>query len=209
MDEGMLSLADAQVVYESVYSGHLRALGASEVSAQRSTTSSWRSTSGRYFQDFVAGYINAHESTTGARALNAAELNRLDPEIAPYLHLPAKRRCVQRSIDVWPDNDIILVTEESTQHWRAFGIVSCKTSLRERMFESAFWTLATRDTGLRSLFVTADLDNELGICGGKIKSRQIIETYFDRAYSSNPLTQSCRQVKPLKEIVDDLTRWRQ
>ena len=78
---------------------------------------------------------------------------------------------------------------------------------RERVFESAFWTLATRDTGLRSGFVTADLDDELAECGGNGKNRQIIETYFDRAYSTNPATRFCPQVRPFSDAPADLLRW--
>lgn len=206
---GMLPLTDAQVVFEEIYQKYLRSTGVGEQAAHRSTSSSWRSTSGKYFQDFVSQFINDSLGTQGIQAVSAKELMQLDPGLIRFLQLPAKRRCVQSPIDVWPDNDIIVLARDQGGQLRALGIVSCKTSIRERAFESAFWALATRDTGLRTVFVTADLDNELGVCGGKSKSRQIIETYFDRGYSTSPRTACCAQIQPLGRVAADIRRWRE
>lgn len=129
-------------------------------------------------------------------------------DIIDFLTLPAKRRCTQTGINVWPDNDIIVTGEDISGNRRAFCIISCKTSLRERPLESCFWAIATRDTGIKAVFATSDLDAELGNCGDTHnKMRQLLESYFDRTYSTSPATDICRQVVPFNQIVNDLRRW--
>jgi hypothetical protein len=206
LPDGADALADGHIVYTRVYAGFLERLGRASAAAKNSADQSWRSASGNFYQRYVQSRINEETSKQGLLALTETELRAL-PQLIEFLKLPAKRRCLQSSISVWPDNDIILVTLTTSHDWRAVGIISCKTSLRERVFESAFWTLATRDTGIKSGFVTADLDDELAECGGNGKNRQIIETYFDRAYSTNPLTRFCPQVRPFHEATADLLRW--
>jgi len=62
--------------------------------------------------------------------------------------------------DIFPDVDILIVEQD-----RVRVIVSCKTSLRERLTETAFWKRelerneSTRD--IKLVFVTTDKDNEL------------------------------------------------
>src|SRR5215208_4055053 len=153
----MNPLADAQTIYVDIYSQFLESVGRSSSAARTSATQSWKSASGNFFQEYVRQYINTAASLRGLNAVNASELRRIDAgresgqhSLIEFLQLPAKRRCRQSAINVWPDNDVILLTRSRDGIWRAMGIVSCKTSLQERMFESAFWTLATRDTGLRS-----------------------------------------------------------
>lgn len=206
LPDGTDPLADGQMLYTGAYATFLIAAGREPGDAKHSADQSWRSASGNFYQRYIQGWINRETSQFGLVALTESEL-RPHPQLIEFLKLPAKRRCLQSAISVWPDNDIILVTRTQGGEWRAVGILSCKTSLRERVFESAFWTLATRDTGLRSGFVTADLDDELAECGGTGKNRQIVETYFDRAYSTNPATRFCPQVRPFSEAATDLLRW--
>lgn len=207
LPDGSDALADGHLIYTRIYAEFLEKGGKDPPAAKNSANQSWRSASGNFYQRYVQNRINEEASPHGLLALTETELHAALPNLIEFLKLPAKRRCIQSSINVWPDNDIVLVTKTTNHEWRAVGIISCKTSLRERVFESAFWTLATRDTGLRSGFVTADLDDELAECGGNGKNRQIIETYFDRAYSTNPATRFCPQVRPFSDAPADLLRW--
>jgi hypothetical protein len=204
---GVDPLTDAHAIYIEAYVTFLESLGVSHGTARESARQSWNPASGGFFQQYVTQYINKQTRSHGLLACTKDTLESIAPSVIEFLKLPAKRRCLQSAISVWPDNDIILLTRDQHSVWRAVGILSCKTSLRERTFESAFWTLATRDTGLRSGFVTADLDNELGQCGGTGKTRQIAETYFDRTYSTNPGTAWCSQVRPFAEIGEEMLRW--
>lgn len=164
----------------------------------------WASASGYLFQVIVKEKINGAGLPNNIRALDASEI---EPPIREFLTLLARRRCTQARLDVWPDNDLIVVGTASSGHPKALCIVSCKTSLRERAIESCFWAVATRDLGIRAAFATADLDGELGTCLKPTKSRQLLESYFDRVYSTSPSTQLCTQVVGAEHLADDLGRW--
>jgi len=64
--------------------------------------------------------------------------------------------------DIFPDVDILIVERGSNL---IMAILSCKTSLRERLTETAFWKRElekTRDMKkIKLIFVTTDKDNEL------------------------------------------------
>lgn len=164
----------------------------------------WASASGYLFQLIVKKKINDAGLPNGIRALDASEI---DAPVREFLTLLARRRCTQARLDVWPDNDLIVVGTAASGHTRAFCIVSCKTSLRERAIESCFWAVATRDIGIRAAFATGDLDGELGTCLKPTKSRQLLESYFDRVYSTSPATQLCTQVVGADHLPEDLDRW--
>ena len=163
----------------------------------------WASTSGRLFQIHVQDTINNVLNAEGIEAVEATEITDTTRE---FLTLPARRRCTQARIGVWPDNDLIVLAPHLSGP-RAFCIISCKTSLPERAIESCFWAIATRDTGIKAAFATADLDGELGTCASPTKPRQLLESYFDRTYSTSPATSLCAQVTSLDRVAEDLRRW--
>lgn len=164
----------------------------------------WASASGHVFQRAVKGRVNDAHLPNQIRALEASEI---DQPIREFLTLLARRRCTQARLDVWPDNDLIVVGNSASGQTRAFCIISCKTSLRERAIESCFWAVVTRDLGIRAAFATADPDNELGTCDVPTKQRQLLESFFDRVYSTSPATQRCTQVVGIERLAADLDRW--
>jgi hypothetical protein len=169
---------------------------------------SWAAVSGNRFQGIVKNFINTQLAALGIIAVTASELRQIAPHIIQFLTLPAKRRCTQSNIDVWPDNDLIILTRARNYNWRVFALLSCKTSFHARETESCFWALALRDTGLRLGMVTEDLHLELGTCKNPNKNRRLLEAYFDRVYSANPDTSMCSQIQPLELLYEDLLRWR-
>lgn len=183
--------------------------------SDRSARNSWVAASGVAFQRFVKEYINDALRQRGILALEAPEFTQIaTTDLVQFLTLPARRRCVQAGIELWPDSDVILVTRNQAGVYRVFGIISCKTSFHARETESCFWALATRDLGIRYALVTADLDDELGTCSNPSKPRRLLEAYFDKAYSTNPNTSFCSQVRPHQDsqsmiLCDDVVRWRQ
>lgn len=84
--------------------------------------------------------------------------------------------------DILPDVDILLV-EKETNAVRA--IISCKTSLRERLTETAFWKREIEKIGnkkLKLIFITTDKDNELKID----TNRYILLHVIDCTFVTNP-----------------------
>ncbi len=195
---------EAQLIYQSVLSTETAWL-------PDAVRNSWVSASGSYFQSDVRDTINNELSAEGIKAVYLAGL-REHPELRSFLMLPARRRCVQKAFDAWPDNDIMLLTKGSSPatglRIAVFGILSCKTSFRERATEACFWALAGRDTGIRFGLVTLDRDIELRTCENPTKPRKLLEAYFDRVFTGNPRTSLCGQIRPLSEIADEIRRWR-
>lgn len=85
--------------------------------------------------------------------------------------------------DIFPDVDI-LILDKSTDQVKV--IASCKTSLRERLTETAFWkrelekNRSTRD--IKVIFITTDKDNELRID----TNRYILLHVIDCTFVTNP-----------------------
>ena len=203
LDESDDRWTEVQALYQSIYSVE------SGVSPD-STRNSWVSNSGRYFQDYVRDYLNNALSSQGIRAVYLEGLKTY-PELRTFLTLPARRRCVQKAFDAWPDNDIMLLTRaksvETGPRVAVFGVLSCKASFRERVAQACFWALVGRDTGVRLGLATLDRASELATCERPNKIRMLLEAYFDRVFSDNPRTSFCGQIRPFSEIVDETRRW--
>jgi len=60
--------------------------------------------------------------------------------------------------DILPDVDFIVVNKPCN---RAMAVISCKTSLRERITEVAFWSEVLKPKGIETIFVTIDKDEEI------------------------------------------------
>jgi len=85
--------------------------------------------------------------------------------------------------DIFPDVDILILDKNTDQ---VKVIASCKTSLRERLTETAFWkrelekNRSTRD--IKVIFITTDKDNELRID----TNRYILLHVIDCTFVTNP-----------------------
>ncbi len=81
--------------------------------------------------------------------------------------------------DIFPDVDILII-ERNTGLVKA--IVSCKTSLRERLTETAFWKreleLTKRSNDIKLIFTTTDKDNELKIDTNRYILLHVIDGTF-------------------------------
>lgn len=119
--------------------------------------------------------------------------------------------------EVWGDNDIVIIsTKESSD---CFCIISCKSSLRERAFQSAFWATRSRLEGKnKHVFCTLDFGSstgksEIGARDDKIfrakKNRDVLESIMDRCYvfrNKNEVPRS-PAIKSLDYLKIDLERW--
>jgi len=118
--------------------------------------------------------------------------------------------------DIFPDVDIIII-EKKTDLVKA--IISCKTSLRERLTETAFWkrelekTKNTQD--IKLVFITTDKDNELRIDTNRYillhvidctfvtdskKYKELIEAYSKKYGNREDFDQLLSRVKFIGEI---------
>lgn len=195
---------ESQLLYQRIHSNETGL-------PPNSTRNSWASAIGRYFQDYVRDYLNEQLLNEGIRAVYLEGLQDY-PGLRTFLTLPARRRCVQKAFEAWPDNDIMLLTRaesvETGPRVAVFGVLSCKASFRERVAQACFWALVGRDTGVRFGLATLDRASELATCEKPNKIRMLLEAYFDRVFSDNPRSSFCGQIRPFSEIVDETRRWR-
>ncbi|WP_134201308.1 BsaWI family type II restriction enzyme [uncultured Algoriphagus sp.] len=118
--------------------------------------------------------------------------------------------------EIWGDNDII-VTLRQEGIIQQFCIISCKLSLRERVYQSVFWSMHSRLEGIgKHVFVTTDKGNsgssEIGIRSSDNsarKSRDVLESTMDRVYVlRNSIEVNRSQViKDFQWLRNDLILW--
>lgn len=118
--------------------------------------------------------------------------------------------------EIWGDNDII-VTLKSNGQIQQYCIISCKVSLRERVYQSVFWSMHSRLEGIgKHVFVTLDKGNsgssEIGNREGNNdarKSRDVLESTMDRVYvlrNQNEVNRS-QVIKDFSWLKNDLILW--
>lgn len=118
---------------------------------------------------------------------------------------------------IWGDNDIIIISKKVPID--CFCVISCKSSLRERAFQSAFWAMRSRLEGkYRHVFCTLDYGNsegntEIGFRKEKNnsakKNRDVLESIMDRSYvfrNEDEVPRS-HSIKDLDYLRIDLERW--
>jgi len=120
--------------------------------------------------------------------------------------------------DIFPDVDILIIDKQTNS---VIAILSCKTSLRERLTETAFWKRElekTRDiTEIKLVFVTTDKDNELRtetnryillhvvdytFITNQEKYDELIEAYKKKYGNREDFKELLRRVKFIDEIED-------
>ena len=117
---------------------------------------------------------------------------------------------------VWGDNDII-VTLTHNGIIQQFCIISCKTSLRERVYQSIFWSMHSRIEGVgKHVFITIDKgasgNSEIGnraLDNNAKKSRDVLESTMDRVYvlRNNIEVNRSQVIKDLIFLQKDLIKW--
>lgn len=121
---------------------------------RRSRDQAWRTCKGALYEYAVFKYI---EQTINAnKNLNERFSVLMGENIVRY----KDSFVIVNWSEIFPDIDILVVEEDQVR-----VIMSCKTSLRERLTETAFWkrelekTKSTQD--IKLVFITTDKDNEL------------------------------------------------
>jgi type II restriction enzyme len=119
-----------------------------------------------------------------------------------------------------PDTDMVIVDYNFTDPWKSevLAIVSCKTSLRERIAQACYWKLkllssdVTKNT--RVFLATTDNDEDFFIrnkvnYGGKSRNRIIAEYELDGVYilrEDFKKEWESSKVKRYERIFDDLVK---
>lgn len=167
---------------------------------------SWVVASGGDFEGYIRNHINQVLNSDGIVAIKGDRLKQLGKnskkiqELIKFLTLPAKRRCTQTSVDVWPDNDILVLLKTKDKTWRVLASISAKTSSHSRNTSVLFWSLAVSSLGIKYFLATQDRDSQFVkkcTSDNVNQERKLFEAYCDRVFTSNPNASYCSQVKSL------------
>lgn len=195
-----------------------------------------RPNEGQVLELFVIHTIN-HVFDFGSNNLNIVALKSNDSKNPTYLTddsndpnflTPEENRRIINNLKVvvkmrgnsdkrvWGDNDII-VTLSLNGLRQQYCIISCKTSLRERVYQSIFWAMHSRLEGVgKHVFVTTDKGasgrSEIGNRNTQNeakKSRDVLESTMDRVYVLRRQQEVNRSqvIKDFTYLKSDLERW--
>jgi len=182
----------------------------------RSRDQAWRSCKGALYEYAVLRAIEY--------IVNSDKKLRLELDIIPGIYVKeqpyAKQVVIRNWSDIYPDVDILIV-EKKTRLVKA--IISCKTSLRERLTETAFWKKELEKfedkRNIRVIFITTDKDNELKSDTNRYiilhvidctfltdiqKYHELIRYYAKKYGNRNDFNILCSKIKPITDIKDFL-----
>lgn len=140
--------------FNSIAEDELRSVLDKYYDSQTSRDQAWKSCKGALYEYAVFKYVE--KTISNNENLSARFLALMGEEIIRYKDSIA----IRNWSEIFPDVDILIVEGNQVR-----VIISCKTSLRERLTETAFWkrelerTKSTRD--IKIVFITIDKDNEL------------------------------------------------
>lgn len=183
---------------------------------------SWNSFIGHRFESLVHSILKVYaqknnavnDEFSGLAVLTSAEAKR--DEII-FRKLAVK----YGEFLLLPDIDSVIVRIDHINQWESqiLAIVSCKTSLRERIAQACYWKLKLLSSdvqkGINVFLATADNDDDFSIkekkdrCDGKSRDRIISEYELDGVYILREDFRSSwesNKVKQFDKIFDDITQ---
>jgi len=142
--------------FDRIAENRLRQILGSIYSNQKSMDQAWKSCKGKLYEYAVFKTVNAVISEDNILK------SKLKVVLGDTNTLHESKIVIPNWSEIYPDADIIIIDTENN---KVKAILSCKTSLRERLTETAFWRRElerlneTKD--VKMMFVTTDKDNEL------------------------------------------------
>lgn len=170
---------------------------------------SWKPFKGANFEKLVLYIIRQEVESMGLRCVPGDKLLR--PK-----NLFAELSAVYRNLlirygqySLLPDADLVIYKPKTC---KVIGIVSCKTTLRERIAQTAYWKLKLSQDPLtvhiKGYFITADEDKDLarGLSNPPVsRNRIIVEHELDGTYVFHEVEES-EKVKPFPRFIEDLRK---
>jgi len=170
---------------------------------------SWKPFKGANFEKLVLYIIGRELEQMGLRCISGDKLLR--PKNLPLEFSDVYHKLVVRygQYSVLPDADLVIYKPESHE---VVGVVSCKTTLRERIAQTAYWKLKLSQDPvtmhIKGYFITADEDRDLarGLNSPQVsRNRIIVEHELDGTYVFHDVEES-EKVKAFPKFIADLRR---
>ncbi|MDL1955779.1 MAG: BsaWI family type II restriction enzyme [Candidatus Desulfofervidus auxilii] len=151
------NLLEALKNFDSLAENSLRNILRRYYPNQRSQDQAWKTCKGSLYEYAVFKYI---QNIVKNDKMLRDKITVMIGEEALILH--KDQIAIRNWCDIFPDVDILIIKKKTNS---VIAILSCKTSLRERLTETAFWKRELEKrrnmTEIKLVFVTTDKDNEL------------------------------------------------
>lgn len=164
---------------------------------------SWKTASGKAFEllairkvlDITSNkeFIQNNISVESWASLNLNQKRMLEYELI--------RKCCGERVSRSSEPDIIIFKKNTPKF-----LVSCKSSLRDRVNMDLFWALEYKKRGLIFTLVCAETSETIGTCKNPKKPRILAESLYDKLYIINGDIDYCEIVRPFSDLKKDLKR---
>lgn len=181
---------------------------------------SWHAFIGNKFQQLVHAILTGHIKSLQAASQEYQGLAVLkESELKRNSVLVRKLAVQYGDFLLLPDADSVIAWIDAKDRWKSeiLAIVSCKTSLRERIAQACYWKLKLLSSdvtkNVRVFLATADNDGDFSIketrgrYNGLHRNRIISEYELDGIYILNPdfrNTWESERVKVFWKLLDDI-----
>ena len=167
---------------------------------------SWRAYKGKNFEKLIVYIIEDSVRDLGLEIINGNKLERKN-------NLPKELSMIKRNILVdfgefgchMPDCDMIIYKPNSL---KIIGLISCKTTLRERIAQTGYWKLKLLQDELtkeiKVFFITPDSDGTLVKKFPTKKGRAIAEVELDGSYVLRNDIEESDNIKTFDKFIADL-----
>lgn len=176
---------------------------------------SWNSVKGQLFERFAHYAIQSMIEESSAINLKLTYGNKTGEEDSDTSEI-AEQKTARNSIKIdfgdqgeWsPDADLIVYS--NYDDIRVEAIISCKTSLRERIAQTAFWRykLASSDatSHIENYLITLDSD-DVFLGNNPSKSRAIALSELDAIFVLKPGFDEHPKLKSFDQFTEELKKW--
>ncbi len=181
---------------------------------------SWNSFIGHSFQDAVHAILKGYAKKLADENQDYAGLEVLTAEEVKQNEIIMRKLAVKYGdFLLLPDIDSVIVWVDPVHKWESqiLAIISCKTSLRERIAQACYWKLklvsSESQRGIRVFLATSDNDNDFSIgderkrFNGRSRDRIISEHELDGIYIIDKDFRAAWEsdrVKRFERIFDDI-----
>ncbi len=208
---------DALKNFNAIAENYLRPVLSNYYSLERSMNQAWKTCKGSLYEFAV---INTLKQIIENNEILRNKLDVILGDDVSYEH--TSQIVIKNWCDILPDVDMVLVERDAN---KVKAILSCKTSLRERLTETAFWKRELEKSGnsdVKVIFITTDKDNELRTETNRyillhvvdytfitdpVKYRELVNTYrkkYGHRSDFNKLIEKIKLIDDIENIMLEL-----
>jgi type II restriction enzyme len=190
---------DAVEDFENIAEGYIRPIfnkmPSMSEKAPRSIDQAWRNCKGALYEYAVCRALDEILTKDPYLAskidiIHGSKLNVNDNDNVDNIINNIKEQLFLKNwSDIRPDTDFVIINKDCI---KVAAVLSCKTSLRERLTETAFWARELKSKDIDVIFITTDKDDEVT----KDVNRYIVMHVLDYTIITDP--------QRYKEIINKL-----